>query len=67
VTQTATDGVIVQLSTNQIDRHPSALKIYVLDGHLYVQSYDAEIAIYSPGSWVRAKHANTETWEQTGS
>lgn len=57
-------GVIVQLVSNKIDRHPTALKIYVLDGHLVVQSYSADIAIYAPGEWKRAKHGNSESWEQ---
>jgi hypothetical protein len=54
------------MATNKIDRHASALKIYEQDGQLCVQSHDADIAICVPGTWIRAKHANTESWEQPG-
>ncbi len=66
MTQSESAGVIVQMATNKIDRHASALKIYEQDGQLCVQSHDADIAICVPGTWIRAKHANTESWEQPG-
>ncbi|QLQ37976.1 hypothetical protein [Micromonospora robiginosa] len=51
-------GVVVQRNASQFDRHPTALKIYVHDGHLFVQSFDADIAIYAPGQWLSAKHGS---------
>jgi hypothetical protein len=53
---------MVQMASNKIDRHPTGVKIFVKDGHLVVQSYDADIAIYAPGVWKRAKHGSGESW-----
>ncbi|WKU03740.1 hypothetical protein [Micromonospora sp. HUAS LYJ1] len=60
-------GVIVQRATNKIDRHPTALKFYVKDGHLFVQSHSDDIAVYAPSEWRRAKHGDAESWEQPNS
>jgi hypothetical protein len=48
---------------SQFDWHPTGIKIYVKDGHLHVQSYETDIAIYAPNRWVRAKHGDSANWE----
>lgn len=48
-------GVKVYVSANNAKSHPQGTNISVADGHLVVGRSQTVIAIYAPGSWIRAE------------
>lgn len=55
MTQSDSPGVKVCRPNGTWDAYPTGLKVYVKDNHLFVQSYDADIAVYSEGQWRSAE------------
>lgn len=54
---------IVETSFGDVETHLAAVKFYVKDGNLFLQSPGNEVAVYAAGQWRKAKEGKGPNWE----
>ena len=55
MTQSDSQGVRVERANGSWDTFPTGIKVYVKDNHLFVQGYEADVAVYRDGMWKSAE------------